>query len=108
MVANLPMIIRKARMYRARAMKPLCGATFIYLTDSRMSRKLRRRYKRSYPPKGVLDRALTAASYENDVDLLKILLAKGANVDHEDMFFGNALYTAIFLKNIEATTLLSY
>ncbi|KLJ13741.1 hypothetical protein EMPG_11344 [Blastomyces silverae] len=104
MVANLPHDNQKSQdALRKSYMKSLYGAAFIHLTDSRMSRKLRLRCKRSYPPEGALNKALVAAAYEDDVDLIKMLLAKGANVDHEDIFFGNALYTAVFLKNFEAT-----
>ncbi|PGH09455.1 hypothetical protein GX51_00560 [Blastomyces parvus] len=106
-VANLPHETQNGQdVLRRSYIKSLCGAALVHLTDSRMARKLRLRSKRSHPPKGALERALAAAAYENDVDLIKMLLAKGANIDHEDMFFGNALYTAVFLQNIETTALL--
>ncbi|OAX83572.1 hypothetical protein ACJ72_02064 [Emergomyces africanus] len=86
--------------------RPLCGAALIHLTDSRMSTKLRLRNRRPSPQKGFLDRALAAATYENDVDLMKLLLERGANIDQEDLYFGNALYTAVFLGNTKAVSFL--
>ncbi|OJD15433.1 hypothetical protein AJ78_04308 [Emergomyces pasteurianus Ep9510] len=86
--------------------KPLCGAALVHLTDSRMSTKLRLRNRRPSPQAGFLHRALAVAAYEDDVDLMKLLLEKGANIDHEDLYFGNALYTAVFLGNSAAVSFL--
>ncbi|ODH27532.1 hypothetical protein ACO22_04166 [Paracoccidioides brasiliensis] len=84
MVTNLPHDDHRNKdVLREHYMKSLCGAA------------LRAR-----------DRALVAASLDNDTELINLLLERAANVNHEDIYFGNALYTAVFLRNTEATSLL--
>ncbi|KKZ61165.1 hypothetical protein EMCG_04214 [[Emmonsia] crescens] len=107
MVANLPHDDQQNQdVLRENYIKSLSGAAFIHLTDSRMSMKLQLRNKSPSPQNGTLDRALVAATNVNDIDLIKLLLEKGANINHEDIYFGNALYTAVFLGNTETTVLL--
>ncbi|QSS58911.1 ankyrin repeat domain-containing protein [Histoplasma capsulatum] len=107
MVKNLPYDYQKDRdVLLESCVKSLCGVALAHLTDSRMSVKLRLRNQSSPRQTDALDRALAAATYENHVDLIKIVLEKGANIDHEDIYFGNALYTAVSLGNSESTSLL--
>ncbi|PGG95488.1 hypothetical protein AJ79_10025 [Helicocarpus griseus UAMH5409] len=87
-------------------MRSLCGTALIHLTDSRMATKLRMMNKKLSFQEASLHRALPAAVYANDISLIKLLLEKGANVNHEDEYFGNALYTAVFLRHTEAASLL--
>ncbi|EEH50084.1 uncharacterized protein PADG_06163 [Paracoccidioides brasiliensis Pb18] len=107
MVTNLPHDDHRNKdVLREHYMKSLCGAALVHLTDSRMSTKLWLRNWNPIPEIAARDRALVAASLDNDTELINLLLERAANVNHEDIYFGNALYTAVFLRNTEATSLL--